>query len=86
MNFQAWVSAWLLCLILAFVLCAGLAGCAGQPVKQPQTCLMDVKNDVCWIDKASGQKFEFEQMDGFFAMPAEDLTNILGRLNQCHAE
>lgn len=86
MNFQAWVSAWLLCLILAGVLIFGLTGCVTTPASIPVVSIYNSADNVWWINKASGKKVDQKDMDGYFSLSPSDFSHVLGRLNQCHEE
>ncbi len=73
-------------LIMVALLAAALAGCVRMPARPTDThvtrvCVINILDNKCWVDKASGDGLNLGEMNGYFAESPDDLTDMMSRMS-----
>lgn len=64
--------------IFAFI----ISGCATNKLVI-ESCEINTTDNRCWIDKSMGTGHSFSEMNGYFALPGQQMESVLTRLQEC---
>lgn len=63
-----------------------LISCVSYNKKINEVCILDIKENKCWINKSKGLGKTIDAIDGMYVLSENNIRDIFKRLNECKTQ